>query len=75
MEIKCYECGNVINRDVYKNGILVEEYKNIHGTYCKCGNFIRPLKKTFSNEDKEMKMEILKEDMREKLRKKLKGEE
>ncbi len=75
MKIICDKCEYIIDRDKYIEGQLVEEYKNIFGTICpKCGNNIKPFKKAFINKDKEMEMEILREEMREKLRKNIKGE-
>ena len=73
MKIVCDKCEYIIDRDKYIKGQLVEEYKNMFGTICpKCGNNIKSFKKPFIN--KEMEMEILREEMREKLRKNIKGE-
>ncbi len=59
----CYKCGKTINRE-----------KNIYGTRCPwCGEHIKSLSKISLNE-KEMKMELLRNEMIEKLRKKIKGE-
>ena len=75
MKIICDKCDCLIDRDKYVNGQLVEEYKNIFGTICpNCGNKIKPTKTPFIMKDKEMEMEILREEMREKLRKNIKGE-
>ena len=75
MKIICNKCEYVIDRDVHVEGKLVEEYKNVFGTTCpNCKNIIRPSKKPFFDEEKEMKMGIFREEMREKLRKKIKGE-
>ena len=75
MKIICDKCGYIINRDKYINGRLVEEYKNIFGTTCpNCKNIIKPFKKIFFNKKKDDKMEILREEMREKLKKNIKGE-
>ena len=75
MRIICDKCGNIINRDKYVDGELVEEYKNIFGTTClECKNLIKPSKKPFFNEEEEIKKEMLREEMREKLRKKIQGE-
>ena len=60
------------DRDKYIDGILVEEYKNVFGTMCpKCQNIIKSYNKPFANKEKEMDIEILREEMREKLRKKI----
>lgn len=73
MRIICDKCGWVIDKDMYVDGELVEEYKNTFGTTCpNCWHTIKPLKKPF--QDKEAKMEIMREVMREKLRKNIKGE-
>lgn len=41
MKIQCNKCFYKINRDTYIGKILVEEYKNVFGTYCpNCNNFI-----------------------------------
>jgi len=70
VKIICEKCENVINRDKYLGEKLVEEYNNIYGTICpNCGNIIKPIKKHNLFEDKELKMEELKEDMRARLRK------
>ena len=75
MKIICNKCEYVIDRDIYINGRLVEEYKNIFGATCpNCKNVISPLKNPFFDEKKQMKIEILREEMRTKLRKKIKGE-
>jgi len=75
MKIICDKCENIINRDNYVGKKLVEEYNNIYGTICSnCGNIIKPIKNPLFNEDKELKVEILREEMREKIRKKIQGE-
>jgi len=75
MRIICDKCEWVIDKDMYADGELVEEYKNTFGTTCpNCGHTIKPLKKPFQNKKKEAKMEIMREEMREKLRKNIKGE-
>ena len=76
MKIICDKCEYVIDRDIYINGILVEEYKNLFGTTCpKCQHVIKPFKKYFFDNKKEIKMEILRQEMRNKLRKNITGEE
>jgi hypothetical protein len=75
MRITCDKCKWVIDRDQYADGELVEEYKNTFGTTCpNCWHVIKPLKKPFTNEKKEMEMAILQEEMRDRLRKNIKGE-
>lgn len=75
MRITCSKCGWVIDKDIYVEEELVEEYKNVFGTTCpNCWHTMKPLKKPFHNEEKEAKMEIMREVMREKLRKNIKGE-
>ncbi len=75
MKIICDKCEYIIDRDKYINGQIVEEYKNIFGTICpNCKNTIPSLRKPFFDEKKQMKVEILREEMRTKLRKKIKGE-
>jgi len=75
MKIICDKCGNIINRDNYVDKKLVEEYNNIYGTVClNCGNIIKSIKNPLFNENKELKAEILREEMREKIRKRIQGE-
>jgi len=75
MKIICDKCEYTIDRDKYVDGKLVEEYKNIFGTVCPiCKSIIKPFKKPFFDENKKNKMELLREEMREKLRKNIKGE-
>ena len=75
MKIICDKCEYVIDRDKYVDGELVEEYKNIFGTICpNCMCVIRPFKKPFFDEKKDVKIKLLREEMREKLRKNIKGE-
>jgi len=75
MEVVCNKCGYVINRDKYINGQLIEEYKNIYGTHCSnCKKIVEPLKKYSLNSEKELDIEILRNEMREKLKKKIQGE-
>jgi hypothetical protein len=72
MEIMCEECGTIINRDASVDNIVIEEYKNIYGTVCpKCGCNIESFEKPFVNYEKEEKMEILKNEMREKIKEKI----
>ena len=73
MKIICYKCETIIDRDKYIDGQLVEEYKNIYGTVCpNCGFLIKPFIKSSLKDENQLKMEILKNEMKEKLRKKYK---
>ena len=75
MKIVCDKCDYVIDRDNYIDGKIVEEYKNIFGTFCpNCKKIIKSQKKPFENKSKENKMKILREEMIKKLRKNIKGE-
>ena len=75
MRIICNKCENVIDRNKYIDGKIIEEYENIYGTYClNCGELIKPLKKISFNEEKKLEMEILKNEMIEKLKKNIQGE-
>lgn len=75
MKILCSNCGFIINRDKYIHGFIVEEYINIYGTHCpNCGFFIEPIiesniKKDFDDKNNKLKQEVL-----ERLRKKITGE-
>jgi hypothetical protein len=73
----CFRCGKEAHLDKKIDGLVVERYNNIYGTYClNCGQFIKASEKiSFMSEEKEMELELLKEEMREKIRKKLKGEQ
>ena len=75
MKIICEKCEYVIDRDKRINGEIVEEYKNTFGTTCpNCNHTIKPFKKPFLNKKDADKMELLREEMRERLRKNIKGE-
>ena len=75
MKIICDKCDQKIDRDKYVDGKLVEEYNNVFGTNCSnCGHVIKPLKEPFKNDKKEEEMDMLREEMRDKLRKNIKGE-
>ena len=72
MKIVCDKCEKIIDRDKYDGNKLIEEYKNKYGTCCPyCGNIIKPIKKLSLYEDRELKMEILKKEMIEKIKKKI----
>ena len=66
MEILCHKCRKEIKK-----------LHNIYGTVCPyCKAVIKPIEKpSVLTEEKEMEIEILKQDMLNKLRKKIKGEE
>lgn len=71
MDIYCYHCGFVFNRDKFFNGKLIEEYVNVYGTLCpRCEKVVKPLKELSSTKNKE-KLEMLKIDFLNKLRKKI----
>ena len=78
MEIKCYKCFYTINRDKYIDGVLVEEYQNVFGTYCpNCKNFIAPLKKYGIyklQKENELKKEIMRQEVINRIKNKLKGD-
>ena len=72
MKITCSNCGCLINRDKIIEGQIVEEYKNIYGTTCpKCGKFNEPTIVSTEMIEKKNKLELLREQVRDKLRKKL----
>ena len=72
MKIVCNRCGYEINRDKYIGEQLVEEYENIYGTHCpSCGKFLSSFKKMSIVSENELKMELLKEQVREILREKI----
>lgn len=73
MKIICDKCDYVINRDKYIEGRLIEEYDNIYGTHCpNCGKLIKSSKKLISvNNENKLKIELLKNEIREKLKNKI----
>ena len=72
MKIICNKCGHVIDRDKMIKGQVVEEYRNIYGTYCPiCGELNKSFNKLNITKDVKNKMEFLKKKMRDKIRKKL----
>ncbi len=72
MKIICSNCGYLIDRDKIIEGQVVEEYKNIYGTTCpKCGKFNEPMIVSTEMTEKKNKLELLREQVRDKLRKKL----
>ena len=75
MKIICDKCENIINRDYYVDEKLIVEYNNVYGTICpNCGHRIMPINRIDFKENKDLKMEILREEMRDKIRKKIQGE-
>ena len=69
MKIICDKCDYVIDRDKIIEGEVVEEYKNIYGTTCpNCKNIIRPYKKPQFVKDNELKLELLRNQVREKIK-------
>ena len=72
MKITCSNCGYLIDRDKIIEGQVVEDYKNIYGTRCpKCGTFNKPLIEATEMTEKQTQLELLREQVRDKLRKKL----
>lgn len=72
MKIICINCGYLIDRDKIIEGQIVEEYKNIYGTICpECGKFNKPLMVSTEMAEKQDQLELLREQVRDKLRKKL----
>ena len=69
----CYKCETIIDRDKYINGQLIEEYQNIYGTICpKCGSLIKSLIGHSLTDENKLKMEILRNEMRKKMKKRIK---
>jgi len=72
MKIICSNCGYVIDRDKIIKGQVIEEYRNIYGTTClKCRTFNKPSLEKTELTEKQMKMALLREQVIDKLRKKL----
>ena len=72
MKTTCNNCGYLIDRDKIIEGQVVEEYKNIYGTTCpKCGKFNKPLIEATEMIEKKAQLELLREQVRDKLREKL----
>ena len=70
MEIICEHCGFVMNRDKKIDREIVEEYRNVYGTYCSnCGKKIAPQITIKDLTEKENRKNILIEKVRERLRK------
>ena len=71
MKIICSNCGHFIDRDKIIEGQIVEEYKNIYGTYCpKCGKFNEPSIVSNKMTERQSQIELLREQVRNKLRRK-----
>jgi len=72
MKSICNSCGYIIDRDKIIKGKIVEEYKNMYGTRCpKCGTFNKPSLSEIGLTEKQVKMALLREQVLDKLRKKL----
>ncbi len=72
MKVICVKCGYVIDRDKIIEGQIVEEYKNIYGTRCpKCNKFNKPVFEEKELTEQEIKIALLKEQVKDKLRNKL----
>jgi len=72
MKIICRKCGYVIDRDKKIEGQVVEDYKNIYGTHCpRCGAFNKPSIEATEMIEKRTQIELLREQVRDRLRKKL----
>ena len=72
MKIICEKCEKVIDRDKIIEGQVVEKYENIYGTRCPhCGVLSKPVDKPQLVKDAELKRELLIEEVRGVLRKKL----
>ena len=72
MKIICSGCGFVIDRDKIIEGQMVEDYKNIYGTRCpKCRTLNEPSVEVTEMVEKRTQLELLREQVRDKLRKKL----
>ena len=72
MRIICSNCSYTIDRDKIIEGQIVEDYKNIYGTRCpKCGTFNKPSIEATEMIEKRTQLELLREQVRDKLRKKL----
>lgn len=74
MNIFCYHCNKYFSRDKEKNGKIIEEYRNVYGTFCPlCNNFVASENKNDIYKEIDLKMELLRESMRERLRKKFRS--
>lgn len=74
MKIFCNKCNRFFDLDKYVEGKRVEEYQNIYGTKCRfCGVVIPPVKPPAIRTDNELKIELLRGQMREKMRKKIRS--
>jgi len=72
MRIICEYCNSVIDRDKIVRGQIVEEYKNIYGTRCpECGKINKPDKDKMELTDLQIKMELLKKEVLDRLRNKI----
>jgi len=72
MKIICEKCGCFIDRDKTIKGQVVEDYKNIYGTYChECGAFNNPTIEAVDMIDRRDRLDLLREQVRDKLRNKI----
>ncbi len=72
MKTICKKCGYTIDRDKIIEGQVVEEYENIYGTRCpKCNTLNRPFLKIAWEREKQVRMDLLRRQARERLRERL----
>lgn len=72
IKIICKNCGYVIDRDKIIEGQIVEEYENIYGTRCpKCRTLNKSSIEAPEIIERQVQLELLREQVRDKLRKKL----
>ncbi len=75
MDIYCYHCDRIFNRDTRINGKTISEYENLYGTYCPyCFKFIEPIKDLDILEQNRLKLEVFRQEVRNLLRRKLLGD-
>lgn len=71
MDIYCYHCDSIFNRDKKINGKVVDEYVNLYGTMCpNCGKVVKPMDKNPYERNAEETLEKMRIIMREKLKEK-----
>lgn len=71
MDIYCCNCNKYFNKDRKENGKIVEEYINVYGTFCPfCNKLVESDKKKDINKENDLKIELLREEMRNRLRQK-----
>lgn len=75
MNMICYHCGHMFNRDLKIGNKVIEEYSNVFGTICpNCEKRIEPFDVPFFIKDNIDKMDRIRMQFRDKLRKKIIGE-